>query len=347
MNPRNMRPAPFRSLLRILLPIAFVVAATSASAQVIDLTMNNTGLAIGDKPRVNGVRMNFRDRRLEQVNGINITIWNPYEPATGVVNGIALGLPVTGAKDITGIAAGVFGVGADRSLKGIGIAPLGLGAGGEIRGIMIGGIGVGGGGSLTGISIGGIGVGSGGDVRGIQIGGIGVGSGGTLSGISIGGIGVGGAGAVNGLAIGGIGVGGGGRFTGIGIGGIGVGSGEGATGLMIGGIGVGSGGTLKGLSIGGVGVGAPDLRGVAISPIAAGGERVRAIVLAGAYFRVDTGGRFDGGSLSSFNHIKGEQHGLTIGLLNYARELHGAQIGLINISENGGRRRVLPVISVR
>jgi hypothetical protein len=38
---------------------------------------------------------------------------------------------------------------------------------------------------------------------------------------------------------------------------------------------------------------------------------------------------------------------LTIGLFNYANELHGAQIGVINVSDNGGRRRVLPLLSVR
>jgi hypothetical protein len=331
--------------LRILVPIAFLVAATSASAQVLDLTINNTGLAIGDKPRVNGVRINFRDRRLEEVNGVNITIWNPYQPATGVVNGLAFGIPVTGAKDINGIATGILGAGADHSLRGIGIAPIGLGAGGELRGIMIGGIGVGGGGSMTGLAIGGVGVGSGGSVRGIQIGGVGVGSGGSLTGLSIGGIGVGSGGAVEGIAIGGIGVGGGGSFTGIGIGGVGVGAGGDATGLMIGGVGVGSGGTLKGLAIGGVGVGAPNVQGVLLSPIAAGGQRLH--VIAGAYFTVDRDGRFDGGALSSVNHIKGAQHGLTIGLFNYARELHGAQIGLINISDNEGHRRVLPIVSAR
>src|SRR5512146_449503 len=282
-----MRPA--LAHLRILVPIALLVAATSASAQVLDLTVNNTGLAIGDKPRVNGVRINFRDRRLEEVNGVNITIWNPYQPATGVVNGLALGIPVTGAKDINGIATGVFGAGADHSLRGIGIAPIGLGSGGEMHGIMLGGIGVGAGGALTGLAVGGIGVGSGGEVQGI--------------------------------AIGGIGVGGGSSFTGIGIGGVGVGSGGDATGLMIGGVGVGSGGTLRGLAIGGIGVGAPNVQGVILSPIAAGGQHVHAIVIAGAYFKVERDGRFDGGSLSAFNHIKGAQHGLTIGLLNYAREL--------------------------
>ena len=43
------------------------------------------------------------------------------------------------------------------------------------------------------------------------------------------------------------------------------------------------------------------------------------------------------------NNIQGAQHGLTIGLFNYASELHGAQIGLINISDNDGHRRVLPI----
>jgi hypothetical protein len=89
------------------------------------------------------------------------------------------------------------------------------------------------------------------------------------------------------------------------------------------------------------------LKGVVLSVLAAGGQDVHAIVLAGAYFKVDQRGRFDGGSLSAVNNIRGEQHGLTLGLFNYAHDLHGAQIGLINISDNGGNRRVLPLISVR
>jgi hypothetical protein len=104
---------------------------------------------------------------------------------------------------------------------------------------------------------------------------------------------------------------------------------------------------VRGLAIGGVGVGAPRLNGVALSGIAAGGVDVKAIVIAGAYFKVEEKGRFDGGSLSAVNYVKASQHGLTIGLWNYARELHGAQVGLINISDNDGKRRVLPLLSVR
>src|SRR5215213_8891457 len=84
-----------------------------AVAQGLDLTVNHVGVAIGDVPRVTGLRINYRDRNLEWVNGVNVTIWQPYEPASGTVRGLALGLPVTGARRIDGVATGLFGVGAD------------------------------------------------------------------------------------------------------------------------------------------------------------------------------------------------------------------------------------------
>lgn len=316
-------------------------------AQVLDLTVHGNGLAIGDKPNMNGVRLNFRDRQLEQINGVNATLWMPYSPARGTVKGIALGIPGTGAERIDGIGVGIIGVGAENTFRGIGVGGIGVGGGHDMTGIFFGGIGVGAGGRVEGLTMGGIGVGSGGSLRGVQLGGIGVGSGGDLTGISVGIIGVGGAGNVSGLAVGGIGVGGGGDLSGIGVGGVGVGTGGNATGLMLGGIGVGAGGTLKGVAYGTVGVGASRLNGLMLSPIAAGAKDVQAIVIAGAYFKVEEKGRFDGGSLSAVNYVRGAQHGLTIGLWNYARELHGGQVGLINISDNDGKRRVFPLLSVR
>jgi hypothetical protein len=325
----------------------FLAFPLSVGAQIIDLTINNTGLAIGDKPRVNGVRINFRDRHLDRVNGVNITVWSPYEPPSGVVSGFAIGLPATGAKTITGVSVGLLGVGAQNTVSGISIGGAGVGSGGQLHGIMLGGVGVGSGGGITGLSLGLIGVGSGGSIRGIQVGGIGVGGGGDLSGISIGGIGAGGAGNIKGLAIGGIGVGGGGAISGIGVGGIGVGSGGDVTGLMLGGIGVGSGGTVRGIALGGAGVGAPRISGLAIGGLGVSGLDVHAIVLTAGYFKIQDRGRFEGGALAAVNRIQGAQHGLTIGVFNYAQTLHGAQIGLINVSDNGGARRILPLLSVR
>ena len=215
------------------------------------------------------------------------------------MNGLALGLPLTGANRIQGVAIGVFGLGIDNSITGLGVGGLGLGSGGDLHGIMLGGLGVGTGGSAEGITIGGIGVGTGGRLRGLQVGGIGVGGGQDVSGITIGGIGVGSGGRLSGLAIGGIGIGGGGDFTGIGVGGIGIGVGGDATGIMIGGLGVGAGGRLKGLTIGGVGVGAPAISGVVLTPIAAGTLNAHALVVSGLYFKIEEAGRFDGGSISS------------------------------------------------
>jgi hypothetical protein len=337
---RTSRHTQFAAALLFALPLTL-------GAQVIDLTIHDAGLAIGDKPRVNGVRINFRDRRLDHVNGANITIWSPYDPPSGVVNGFAIGLPATGAKTITGISAAVIGVGAQNSISGLSIGGGGVGSGGTLHGIMLGGIGVGSGGGITGLSIGGIGVGSGGPIRGIQIGLIGVGGGSEMSGISIGGIGAGSGGAVSGLAIGGIGVGGGGSIRGIGLGGIGVGSGGDATGLMIGGIGVGAGGMIHGVAIGGAGVGAPMIKGLAIGGLGVGGVDIHAVALTAGYFKVEERGQFQGIALASVSNVQGTQNGLTIGLFNYAHELHGGQVGLINVSDNGGKRRVLPVLSVR
>ncbi len=333
-------------ILSIVTALAFA-AVNASSGQVLDLTIHDVGIAFGDKPSMTGVRFNLRDARLEQITGVNVTLWSPYNPPRGVVRGLALGLPTTGANRIEGIGIGVLGLSADNSISGLGIGGVGLGAGGDLRGVMIGGVGVGTSGSIEGITIGGVGVGAGGRLRGFQAGLIGVGSGGDVSGISIGGIGVGAGAKLSGLAIGGIGVGGGQDFTGVGIGGIGIGVGGDATGLMIGGIGVGAAGRLRGLSIGGVGIGAPSISGVALSPVATGGLNVHAIVLSGLYFKIEDSGRFDGGAISSVTYIKGAQHGLTIGLLNYAHELHGAQVGILNISDNDGHRRVLPILSIR
>ena len=65
-------------------------------------------IAIGDRPRVTGLRINFRDRRLEEVKGVNATIWFPYDPPSGVVRGVVIGGLGVGAPRISGGALGVF-----------------------------------------------------------------------------------------------------------------------------------------------------------------------------------------------------------------------------------------------
>ena len=311
-----------------------LVATASLSAQdarrSLDLTVNHTGISIGDSREVNGLRINARDTRLESVDGINLTFWKPAKSSHGIVRGIALGAPFTGGTRITGLAAGA-GIEAEESLGGISVALIGSGAGKDVRGIHLGGIGIGAGGSIRGLIVGGIGAGAGGDARGIVIGGIGAAAGGSLSGIAIGGIGVGAGAGGRGLMLGGIGVGLGGDFEGI----------------AIGGIGVGAGGTLRGLAIGGIGVGAPTVHGIAIGGVGVGGHDLHGAFLAPITIKVDSDGVVRGVAMSAFNDArKGTQRGLMIGILNIATHLRGVQVGLLNIARgNPSGRRVLPIIN--
>jgi hypothetical protein len=333
---------------RAVLLAAIVPAALSA--QSVDLMVNTYGLSIGDSRIVHGLRLNFRDDRMREVKGINATIWSPYSPARGDVTGMALGLPLTGARNIRGIGVGVMGVGADDSFTGLGAGLFGVGAGGDVRGIMIGGFGVGSGGNVTGLTIGGFGAGSGGNVTGITIGGFGAGAGGNVKGITFGGFGAGAGGDITGLQAGLFGVGAGGNVKGITIGGFGAGAGGDVTGLTIGGFGAGAGGTIRGVAIGGFGAGAPTVRALVLSVIAAGGHDVKGAILAPVYFKVsdDQGdpGLMRGVSISSYNHIKGDQRGLTIGLFNYAWELNGVQFGVLNYAANNPKGlRLLPLFN--
>ena len=320
-------------LRRARLLLAATILPTAAPAQSLDLMVHNTGLSIGDSRIVRGVRLNFRDDRLERVTGLNATIWMPYQPARGSVKGMALGLPMTGARRIEGLGIGVFGVGAEQDFHGIGAGLIGVGAGGNVSGLVLAGIGAGAGGNMSGITIGGIGAGAGGNMTGFTFGLIGAGAGGNMKGISIGGIGAGAGGDVTGISIGGVGAGAGGDLTGI----------------TVAGVGAGAGGTLRGLTVGLVGAGAPRVRGVALG-LNAGGHDVEGGVVAPIYFVIESEkdgdlGRVKGITISSWNRVKGEQFGLSIGLLNTAWELHGWQLGVLNCSRRKSGWFCLPLVN--
>jgi hypothetical protein len=165
-----------RALRTCFAPVAAVTLSLLAAfpcrlAAQIDLTVDHKGIAIGDVPRVIGLRINYRDRHLEQVDGVNATIWSPYSNGShGLVRGVALGLPVTGAYRIDGVGLGILGVGAEDRFRGIGVGAAGVGSGGNLEGIMVGGLGVGSGGDVVGIGVGAS------EVRGLAIGGLGAGA---------------------------------------------------------------------------------------------------------------------------------------------------------------------------
>lgn len=309
---------------------SFLAAATLAAAlPVVAIAQPRDAdtryvISIGHHPRVDGIRINFRDREFDLVRGANITLWTPYRDAElGEVRGLALGLPATGAGELKGFGIAPVGLAIEHDAHGIMLGGLGIGAGGELRGISIGGIGAGAGGGVRGIAVGGIGVGSGGDVRGIALGGIGAGVGGNVRGLAAGGIGVGAGGNIRGIVIGGIGAAAGGDLRGAAIGGIGVGAGGDARGLLIGGIGAGVGGDVRGIAIGGVGVGAGgDARGILIGGVGVGaGGSVNGIAIGGV--GVGAGDRIHGAAIGLVGVGSPRIEGLAIGGYVRAEEVRG------------------------
>jgi len=312
-----------------LLCIFFLfLISSSIIAQSLDIPSSKGGISFGNSKYFNGLRFNFRDSEVDKINGLNVTLWTAKNNNQAVVNGFSLGIAPS-AGSLNGLNIGFGGVAAGRSLNGISLGVLGIGSGNEMSGIMIGGLGAGSGGNVRGIVLGGLGAGSGGNIQGIGLGLLGVGAGGNLSGVMIGGIGVGAGGDANGIMISGLGAGVGGNFNGLGIGGIGM----------------GCGGHLKGVAIGGIYVGAPKLTGLIIGGLGTYGKDITGAALAlGAVIIED--GTFKGGALSAFNFIKGEQRGVTLGIVNYAYRLHGIQIGLINyVRDNPFLLKIMPLIN--
>jgi hypothetical protein len=256
-------------------PLTTVRAQEPCDAFALNLTVEDAGVSIGDAERTTGVRLNFGDRCLQTANGINATLFPPFD-ATGTVNGLALGLPLTGSSRLRGLGVGVglfFGNASTRrdgGISGVLLGGIATVAESRAQGLLIGGLGAGIGDSATGVVLGGgtaVATGSG---RGLFLGGLAAGTGGP------------------------------------------------SVGLLAGGLGAGTTGTLHGaaLSLGAVGA----------------GNRLVGLGAAGGYVYV--GRRLQGITAAAVNHISGTQHGLTIGLFNYARKLDGVQIGLLNVARN-------------
>jgi hypothetical protein len=350
-----------RKALYFLLAILFV--STAAYPQGVGIPSKKGGIGFGNLQKFTGIRFNFKDRNVEKINGVNVTVWQAKNDAdqTGVMNGLSIGLPMSmGHQTQNGVSVGLFGVAATRRLNGINIGGLGIGAGEDVTGFNFGGLGIGSGQNLTGINIAGLGAGAGGNVRGFNFGGLGIGAGGNLSGFNFGGLGVGSGGDVSGISLAGAGIGAGQNLTGFTVALVGIGAGEKVRGITVAGIGIGAGEELKGLTIAGVGAGSPKVTGITIA-MAVGGVDVKGIMIAPAFFRVGGGdhqnddgtvtsedGVMTGLSVSAYNRIKGEQRGVALGIVNYTKRIKGVQFGVINIvRENPRGLRVLPIFNTK
>src|SRR5438045_1408390 len=100
-----------------LRPLTILILATLAVlppcrlSALLNLGIHNTGLSIGNSRRWDGVRINFRDSRVERVRWVNVTLWTPADHAyyAREIDGLAIGLSPAG-RNINGIGVGLGGV---------------------------------------------------------------------------------------------------------------------------------------------------------------------------------------------------------------------------------------------
>lgn len=349
---------------RLYLLLAFAILSINVYPQGVGIPSKRGGIGFGNLARFTGIRLNFADKNVEKIVGINTTVWTTKHDSaqTGTMTGLSIGLPLAmGHENQRGVSVGLFGVAAKENLTGINIAGIGAGAGNSMTGINIAGLGIGAGENLTGINIALVGAGAGGKMTGFNFGGVGIGSGGSVAGVSIGGVGVGAGENLSGITLALVGVGAGENLTGLTAALVGVGAGEKVKGITVGGIAVGAGEELSGLTLAAVGIGSPRVNGIAAA-LAVGGVHLKGIMIAPAFLRVGSGdrkknsdeqqseeeGSMTGLSISAYNRIKGEQKGVALGVVNYTKRIKGFQFGVINIvRENPRGLRVLPVFNTR
>jgi hypothetical protein len=328
----------------------------------VNLTVNHWGLSFGNSQRLNGLRLNWSDDDIELINGVNITLWKPGSPLTGTVNGLAIGVVGPGARDINGLAIGLGGVVTEHRMRGIALAGLGAVSNGDFGGIGIAGLGVVANRDFTGFGLSGLGVVANGNFGGIGISGLGVVANHDFTGFGLSGLGVVANGDFTGVSIAGLGAVANGTMTGFSVALGGVVGNRGISGITLSGLGVVTNGEYHGIALAGVGVVANrgltgfafggagviakggTITGGAVSLYRVEARAVRGVSVAGLYLKTWD---LTGIGVGAYNRVRRTQVGLTIGLINYARELHGVQIGIINIAKNNKAPfRVLPIVNL-
>ena len=116
----------------VLCIVIFFIGRSYLSAQdslsngkALNFPFKKYGISIGNSYKFTGIRINFADKNVKRINGLNVTFWakgkkrGQKDPNTAVVNGISLGIiPV--ASSMQFINLGLLGIGT-HNLNGVSI----------------------------------------------------------------------------------------------------------------------------------------------------------------------------------------------------------------------------------
>lgn len=383
---------PTSAVLALLLPVAVLALLPPVTALAQDpkpppdddrhpgdgpalrLMVGDVGVGIGHVPRVTGLRINWSDRALEEVTGVNLTLWRPAAlrgdgAVGGTVRGAAVGTTPQAGR-VRGLGLGLLGVVGEEGLDGAHLGGLASVSGGSHRGVSAGGVAVVGGDDLWGIQVGGVAAVTGEHARGIQAGGLAVVGGESMRGIQAGGLAAVSGGRLRGIQGSAVAVVGGRGMEGIQLGGLALVTGGSASGIQAGGLAAVAGDAFRGIQAGGLGVIAGcRIRGVQASAGAVEIRRdlaearrsvpalekleaddcrnpeVQGVSLAGVRVRTSeargltaAGGWIDADRVRGLSvagyQRAGLQAGLAVALVNWADELRGVQVGLLNRAGN-------------
>ena len=352
----------------VILAFVFVPLNFSLSQEdeetpgALNLTIGHTGVSFGNSPRVNGIRINWSDSWLDEVNGINLTLWRPADRVSGDVNGLAVGIVSPAADNLRGISISPIAMMAGEGVYGINVAGLGLVSQGSATGVNLGGLGVVGQKSVSGLTLALLGVVSQGDLGGISVAGLGTVAQGNAWGITAAGLGAVTQGSMTWISFGGLGSVVQGEAAGLTIAGLATVVQGDLSGASFGGLAVVSQGSIAGLSFGGLAVvsehsigGATATLGAIVSKgtvagLSVGGYKIESPEIRGLNLGVGwtESDYMSLVTISGYNRTYMKQTGIVVGVFNYTGDLTGIQLGVVNwVEANPWPFKILPLLNVR
>lgn len=144
-----------------LIAVLAISTALNAGSQdtlthyrALNIPARKFGISIGNSYEFSGIRLNYADKNVRIVNGLNLTLWHKnYPNKYPEVNGISIGVWHTGTR-MQLLNLGILGIIGTERVNGLTVG--GLGSAAAIsNGILAGGL-ITGGGKINGISLSGI-----------------------------------------------------------------------------------------------------------------------------------------------------------------------------------------------
>ena len=176
--------------ITIILIVEFSLSAqdTLFNKKSLNFPTKKYGISIGNSYEFTGIRINFADKNVKKINGLNVTFWlQPSKNQDAEVNGVSLGVFPAGSK-MQPINIGLLGVGTVKNnLNGLSIGGIVIGSSGKINGLSLSGLVTmadGKNSAISGIALSGIGIGTHKAINGFAFGGFAVGTDGKINGIA-------------------------------------------------------------------------------------------------------------------------------------------------------------------